>query len=1004
MKYNIVDVNIPQEKRKEINDKILHIIDFSLDCNISKEDIFNCYSGDGKLHNLQRSDYDNYYQYSEAKKIEENGQFFTPHKIAKMMVDCIKPTQTDLIADLTCGMGNFFNYLPVEQNIYGCELDIKAYKVAKYLYSNANLECQDIRYYNPNVKFDIVFGNPPFNLKWEINRDEYLSQLYYYIKASELLKPAGILILITPDSFLKNDFMDSGMIKTIDNLFNFVGQFDLKPDSFKSIGVVNFQTKVLIFQRKSEHLKDKPYNTKKLFSNSVVEQDINLIHNLYVKPILAEKEKIRSKLFLENLHLNSEEKQFYYKVKKLLYDIKRNPKTIKNYGRCADYLNKYQTQKKPDDMKFEEWEKVRITKDKVTKYLTKYLKRQNKVEQDLIKLVKSKYGLKLKAYSYKSKLSLSKITERKESSFNEMIINDYYPFNDKQYWKVLSKKCINYDKQNISFKEMLPDNKIATWLDEFSLFNYETNEEIKLNDAQKADLNKIFQKKYSILNWQQGSGKSIAGIAWYKYLFENKNIRNVFIVSDAISINLTWNVFLQNFKEDFIFIKNLQDIYNIKQNQIVIISFNMLAKYQRHIKKYIKMQSQKVALVMDESDETTNHNSKRTKASLSCFRKVHYKLLTTGTTTRNNINELYSQLELLYNNSVNMLCECDTVYKLNKENEIVESDNKYYMNPYPAWYGNGLFKSCFNPYKATVFGIKKHNQDIYNIEQLEKIISKTIITKTFEQIVGKKIYEIKTHKVLQNESEKEIYKVLMQEFYKMQYYFKSTGNSRKDSMLKIIRQIQLLIKSTSTPHLFKEYSSNKLPNKYYKVFDLLNQFKDEKVAIGTVFIDTVNNYYDILKEQFPDRPIFIIRGDVSFNKRKGVIADFEQTKNGILLSTQQSLKKSVNISSCDKVIIESLQWNIPKISQYYFRFIRFDSKNFKEVHFVTYDYTIEQNLLALLMVKERINEYIKTLEFKERQEIFEEYGIDIDILENIIEKEKDEEGHVRLTWGNQKVS
>jgi len=185
---------------------------------------------------------------------------------------------------------------------------------------------------------------------------------------------------------------------------------------------------------------------------------------------------------------------------------------------------------------------------------------------------------------------------------------------------------------------------------------------------------------------------------------------------------------------------------------------------------------------------------------------------------------------------------------------------------------------------------------------------------------------------------------------------------------------------------------------------LLNQFKDEKVAIGTVFIDTVNNYYDILKEKFPDRTIFLIRGDVAFNKRKSVIADFEQTQNGILLSTQQSLKKSVNISSCDKVIIESLQWNIPKISQYYFRFIRFDSKNFKEVHFVTYDHTIEQNLLALLMVKERINEYIKTLEFRERQEIFEEYGIDLDVLENVIEKEKDEEGHVRLTWGNQKVS
>lgn len=71
---------------------------------------------------------------------------------------------------------------------------------------------------------------------------------------------------------------------------------------------------------------------------------------------------------------------------------------------------------------------------------------------------------------------------------------------------------------------------------------------------------------------------------------------------------------------------------------------------------------------------------------------------------------------------------------------------------------------------------------------------------------------------------------------------------------------------------------------------------------------------------------------------------------------------------------------------------------------VTYDHTIEQNLLALLMSKERINEYIKTLDFKEQSEIYDEFGIDLDVLNSIIEKEVDEEGRVRLTWGKQQVS
>jgi hypothetical protein len=69
------------------------------------------------------------------------------------------------------------------------------------------------------------------------------------------------------------------------------------------------------------------------------------------------------------------------------------------------------------------------------------------------------------------------------------------------------------------------------------------------------------------------------------------------------------------------------------------------------------------------------------------------------------------------------------------------------------------------------------------------------------------------------------------------------------------------------------------------------------------------------------------------------------------------------------------------------------------VHFVSYDYTIEQNLIALLMAKERLNEFIRTLDFKDQSEIYDEFGVDPDILNSIIEKEKDSEGRVRLTWG-----
>ena len=110
----------------------------------------------------------------------------------------------------------------------------------------------------------------------------------------------------------------------------------------------------------------------------------------------------------------------------------------------------------------------------------------------------------------------------------------------------------------------------------------------------------------------------------------------------------------------------------------------------------------------------------------------------------------------------------------------------------------------------------------------------------------------------------------------------------------------------------------------------------------------------------PDRPIYVVKGDVAFKKRQSIVTEFDSTINGILICTQQSLSSSVNIPTCNDVILESLQWNIPKMEQFYFRFIRLDSKEMKDVHYVTYEDSVEQNLMALVLTKERLNEFIKT--------------------------------------------
>ena len=86
------------------------------------------------------------------------------------------------------------------------------------------------------------------------------------------------------------------------------------------------------------------------------------------------------------------------------------------------------------------------------------------------------------------------------------------------------------------------------------------------------------------------------------------------------------------------------DIKDIKKSQYVTITLNMLCKYHKKIKKYIKMQSQKVMLILDEPDSISSTSSKRTKSVLNAFRRVKYKFVMTSTSTRDNIADITPQI------------------------------------------------------------------------------------------------------------------------------------------------------------------------------------------------------------------------------------------------------------------------------------------------------------------------------------------------------------------------
>ena len=998
--YAIIPQQIPRDKRAEVNEKILFAIDSGKDL-IPKESIYNCYTGIGGLHNLKQADFSSYHRYAEAKKEFEMGQFFTSHELCRSMVEVLSPTSSEMVLDMCCGMGNFFNHLPNLHNSYGFDIDGRAVTVARHLYPEAHIEKCDIQQYRPEQRFDVIIGNPPFNLKFDCK----LSQEYYMDKAYDVLNPAGFLMVIVPVSFMQSEFWEKTRVANINSSFSFVGQTKLNPDAFDSMGIHNFSTKVMVFLRRSRHIEMQPYNADEFIPMEELKDR--------VRKTRVMKQRIRIDLMRETNRIDREELEaFEYRLSKYMYELKAHAVLNRHIEKAEALVSKFRNQKPPENatnQQVKDWERKKLTTGKVLGIIRKYITSQHSVPRKEVALVKTSYGFKLKPYAPRL---LDKVTH-KAASINDLIlgraelpvpetVTERNRLQIRAAEKLIRRKQKQYEMQNLRFADMEEDVNLKEYLDRSTFINKD-GEACEFTTLQKHDLNLVLQKRYALLNWQQGSGKTAAVYYRARFLLKFRKVRNAIILAPAIATNMTWIPFLSVNRERFRVIRAESDLTNVPEGMFLVVSTSMLGKLRRGLVRYVKQTSRKLCLVFDESDEITNPTSQRTRNILCIFRRLKYKILDTGTTTRNNIAELYSQFELLYNNSVNMVCWSPQVYHENKEREIEEENNTDYGSPFPAFRGHVLFRACHCPGKATVFGIEKQNQDVYNKEELSELIGKTVITRKFRDFAGEK-YKIQTHTVSPSDGEREVYRVIIEEFCRIcELYYNSTGDAKKDAGLRLMRQIKLLIRACSVPHLIEGYSGDGIPNKTKYIEKLVRKIPG-KVAVGCTSIAAFDLYENHLRKCFPDRPVFMVKGDVAFKRRQNIVTEFDSTINGILICTQQSLSSSVNIPACNQVILESLQWNIPRMEQFYFRFIRLDSKEMKDVHYVTYEDSVEQNLMALVLTKERLNEFIKTGEVKEQSEIFEEFDITMSVIDSLLVRTQDHEGKIHISWGSQRIA
>jgi len=414
-------------KRLVVNKKFSYLVaKGALLKKFTSEEVFNYYTGKGGLHGLKREDYSSFHDYTEAKKEIEQGAFFTPDSFFEKIHKIIKVDSSHFVADLSFGKGGFFNCCPNETNIYGCELDSLSANIGTMLFNQGNLQQGDLRVYKPDIKMDIIFGNPPFNLRWTWDSQRsILSQMVYMYKAKELLKQGGLLVMLVPQSFLADAFYDKSIRESVDTGFRLIAQTKLDKSLFKETGVEAFDTKLMFFEATEDSAERT--NDYDLFWEI---KDEDAFHRDYILPLFQNLKKVSNKLINNS---KSTQEGFPYKVKKLLYDIKRHKKTNPFHAKCLAYYNKYATQKCPEGMKYEEWTKRhKISKKMVVNYLRDYLQKRNpKKVHKKGDIVKTDYEL----VTYTSAVSKEKHRINDVIFYDQMHLPEVQP-----YAKLMRKK------------------------------------------------------------------------------------------------------------------------------------------------------------------------------------------------------------------------------------------------------------------------------------------------------------------------------------------------------------------------------------------------------------------------------------------------------------------------------------------------------------------------------------------------------------------------------------
>lgn len=190
--------------------------------------------------------------------------FYTPNEVVDAMYTALANMgfAGGRILEPSVGTGRFIGMLPLEMresSVYGLEPDDISGKIAQQLYQTRNISIRGFEdtAFDSN-SFDVAIGNVPFGQfklnDPKFNKQNFLIHDYFFAKALDLVRPGGVVALITSKGTMDKESAD--VRRYVAQRAELLGAIRLPDNTFKGEAGTEVTSDIIFLQKREQTVED----------------------------------------------------------------------------------------------------------------------------------------------------------------------------------------------------------------------------------------------------------------------------------------------------------------------------------------------------------------------------------------------------------------------------------------------------------------------------------------------------------------------------------------------------------------------------------------------------------------------------------------------------------------------------------------------------------------------------------------------------------------------------